>query len=65
MTSSNEGLFELTQRPLLIQAVPLSIAEATEELGCSQVKRPKFRLILVISKQISPDYNLVPWYFRE
>ena len=63
MTSStalaNEGLFELTRRPSLTWAVSLSFAETTEEPGCSQVKRPKFCLILVIFKQISPDNNLV------
>ena len=69
MTSStalaNEGLFELTRRPSLTRAVSSSFAETTEEPSCSQVKRPKFRLILVIFKQISPDYNLVPKSFRE
>ena len=57
-TLANEGLFELTGRPLLTRAVSLSFAETTEEPGCTQVKRPKFCLIWVIFKQISPDYNL-------
>ena len=60
MTLANEGLFELTWRPSLTLAVSLLFAETTEEPGCSQVKRPKFCLILVIFKQISPDYFLIP-----
>ena len=39
---ANEWLFELTRRPLLTQAVWLSLAETAEEPGCRQVKRPKF-----------------------
>ena len=35
---TNEGLFELTRRPLLTWAVLSSFAETTEEPGCSQVK---------------------------
>ena len=60
MTSStalaNEGLFELTRRPSLTRAVSSSFAETTEEPGCSQVKRPKFCIILVITdpQQHSP-----------
>ena len=57
---ANEGLIELTRCPLLTWVFSLSFVGTTEEPGCSQVKRPKFRLILVIFKQISPDYNLVP-----
>ena len=60
MALANEGLFELTRRPSLTRAVSLSFAETTEEPGCSQVKRPKFGLDLVIFEQISPDYNLIP-----
>merc|ERR1711923_572986 len=52
---ANEGLFELTRRPSLTRAVLLSFAETTEEPGCSQVKRPKFCLTLVIFNQISLD----------
>ena len=40
--------------------IVLSFADTTKEPGCSQVKRPKFCLILVIFKQITPDYNQVP-----
>ena len=39
---AKEGLFELTQHPLLTRAVSSSFAETTEEPGCSQVKTLKF-----------------------
>ena len=57
---TNEGFFELIQRPLLSRAVSSSLAETTAEPGSNQAKRPKFCLIVVIIKQISPDYNLDP-----
>ena len=65
MALANKGLFELTQRPSLTRAVSSSFSEVTEESSCSQVKRPKFCLVLVIFKEISPDYNLVPRKFPQ
>ena len=56
---ANEGLFELTQRHSLTQAVSLSFMEITKEPGCSQVKRLDLCLNLV-TISFSPDYNLVP-----
>ena len=60
MTLANKGLFELTPRPSLTQAVSLSLTGATEEPGCSrQVEKLKFDRDKILA--FSPDYNLVPW----
>ena len=52
------------EQPLIIVDFGISkicvFSAHPKEQGCSQMKRPKFCLILVIFKQISPDYNLVP-----
>ena len=39
---ANQGLFELTRRPSMTQAIYLTLAENTEETGRSQVKKLKF-----------------------
>ena len=45
---ANEGLLELTRRPLLTGAVS-ALAETPKESGCSQVERPTMGLYFSVS----------------